>query len=296
MKCLYKPLGVSLVAVAGLLGPLSAGAANTDPLRICAAADELPFSKSDGSGFENEIAKIVADGMGREAEFVYADEPGIYLVPKYLKKDKCDVITGVDADDPRVATTEPYYRSSYVFVYPQGENVEVDSWDSADLQKMTRFAISPYSPVEPKLRDMNKWDDNLNYMYSLIGFKSRRNEYVRYAPEKLLGEVIDGEADIAIVWGPEVARYVQQAQQPLTMKRVPDTTTRRGEDLKFSYAQAMAVRPDDTELLDALNTALDEKHAEIRTVLKTEGMPLMNIDDNSDPRDSDAQNNTGAAS
>lgn len=296
MKSLFKPLGVSLMAATGLLASMSAAGANTDPLRICAAADELPFSKKDGSGFENEIAKIVADEMGREAKFVYADEPGIYLVPNYLKKDKCDVITAVDADDPRVATTEPYYRSSYVFVYTQDQDIEIDGWDSPDLQQMTRFAVSPYSPVEPKLRDMNKWDDNLNYMYSLIGFKSRRNEYVRYAPEKLLGEVVDGNADVAILWGPEVARYVEEADQPLAMKQVPDTTTRRGEDLKFSYMQAMAVREDDTELRDALNTALQKKRDEIEAVLKDEGMPLLDIEDTSRADTSTADNDTGATS
>ena len=278
MKALTKPLGAGLVAVTCLIGPSWAHAANSEPLRICAAADELPFSKQGGDGFENEIAKIVADGMDRDARFVYVDEPGIYLVPNYLKKDKCDVITGVDADDPRVATTDPYYRSSYVFVYPSNEDIEIDSWDSPDLKQMTRFAISPYSPVEPKLRDMNKWDDNLNYMYSLIGFKSRRNEYVRYDPQTLLGEVVDGNADVAILWAPEVARYVQASDQPLAMEPVPDTTTRRGEARRFSYAQAMAVREDETELRDALNQALKKKHDQIRAVLEDEGIPLNDLD------------------
>lgn len=289
MKALFKPLGTSLVAAVCLIGPSWASADSGEPLRICAAADELPFSKKGGDGFENEIAKIVADGMNRKAEFVYVDEPGIYLVPNHLKKNDCDVITGVDADDPRVATTEPYYRSSYVFVYPKNKDVSVDSWDSPDLEQMTRFAISPYSPVEPKLRDMNKWDDNLNYMYSLIGFKSRRNEYVRYDPQTLLGEVVDGEADIAILWAPEAARYVQASDQPLAMNPVPDTSTRRGEELRFSYSQAMAVREDDTELRDALNKALEQKHDEIRAVLEDEGIPLRDLDDNSQTASGEAQ-------
>ena len=59
MKALTKPLGAGLVAVTCLIGPSWAHAANSEPLRICAAADELPFSKQGGDGFENEIAKIV---------------------------------------------------------------------------------------------------------------------------------------------------------------------------------------------------------------------------------------------
>jgi mxaJ protein len=266
---------LSLAAASAIVVTASAQVSAAEPLRICAAKNELPFSASDGSGFENHIARIVADEMGREAEFVWADDPGIYLVPNYLKEDKCDVITGVDSGDPRVATTEAYYRSSYVFIYPADEDVTVTDWDSPDLAKMTRFAVSPYSPVEPKLRDMNKWDDNLNYMYSLIGFKSRRNEYVRYDPEKMISEVVDGEADIAILWGPEAARYVEASDEPLTMNSVPDTRTRRDEMLEFSYAQAMATRSDDTELRDALDKALKARRDEIQAVLEEEGFPLL---------------------
>jgi len=274
MTATGKSLILAVTAAAGLAGA-TGNAVAAEPLRICAAKNELPFSASDGSGFENKIAKIVADDMGREAEFVYVDDPGIYLVPNYLNKDECDVITGVDADDNRVATTKPYYRSSYVFIYPESGEVTVTDWDSADLAKMTRFAISPYSPVEPKLRDMEKWDDNLNYMYSLIGFKSRRNEYVRYDPETMISEVVSGDADIAILWGPEAARAVDAADKPLVMKVVPDTTTRRDEELRFSYSQAMATRSDDTELRDALDKALTARHDEIQSVLQEEGVPLL---------------------
>ncbi|MES1942054.1 protein MxaJ [Salinisphaera sp. T5B8] len=269
---------LSLAAVSAIVVTASAQVSAAEPLRICAAKNELPFSASDGSGFENRIAEIVAKEMGREAEFVWADDPGIYLVPNYLNQDKCDVITGVDAGDPRVATTEAYYRSSYVFIYPENDGVTVTDWDSPDLARMTRFAVSPYSPVEPKLRDMNKWDDNLNYMYSLIGFKSRRNEYVRYDPEKMISEVVDGEADIAILWGPEAARYVEASDEPLTMNIVPDTRTRRDETLEFSYGQSMATREDDTQLRDALEQALQSGRDEIHAVLVDEGFPLLDQD------------------
>jgi mxaJ protein len=33
-------------------------------LRVCADPDNLPLSHADGSGFENRIARLVADEMG----------------------------------------------------------------------------------------------------------------------------------------------------------------------------------------------------------------------------------------
>ena len=68
---------LSLAAASAIVVTASAQVFAAEPLRICAAKNELPFSASDGSGFENHIARIVADEMGREAEFVWADDPGI---------------------------------------------------------------------------------------------------------------------------------------------------------------------------------------------------------------------------
>ncbi|MFA9462194.1 methanol oxidation system protein MoxJ [Thiohalorhabdus methylotrophus] len=247
-----------------------------ETLRVCAAKDELPYSSAEKNGFENEIAEIVADAMNRELKFVWADRPGIYLVPEFLRKDKCDVVMGLDSDDPRVATTQPYYRSSYVFVYPADAGVEVKDWESGDLADMTRFAVTPYSPVEAKLREMGKWRNNLNYMFSLIGYASRRNEYVRYDPQRMISEVASGKADIAIVWGPKAARYVKQASRELTMNVVPDTRTSDGP-VVFHYAQSMGTRKEDKALRDALNQAIEARYDKIRSVLKDEGFPLLGV-------------------
>ena len=59
-------------------------------LRICAAANEAPYSMSNGTGFENRIAEAVAKAMGRKADFVWSDRPAIYLVRDQLDPKKCD--------------------------------------------------------------------------------------------------------------------------------------------------------------------------------------------------------------
>ena len=40
--------------------------AANDTLRVCAAQDELPYSNSNKEGFENRIAEVVAEAMGRQ--------------------------------------------------------------------------------------------------------------------------------------------------------------------------------------------------------------------------------------
>jgi mxaJ protein len=126
------------------------------------------------------------------------------------------------------------------------------------------------------LREIDKYEGNFNYTMSLIGFKSRRNQYVRYAPDLLVSEVVSGKADIAHIWAPEAARYVNSASTPLKMvvsEEIADTGD--GEGVKQHYEQAIAVRTDDTALLAEINTALKKADSEIKTVLKKEGVPLL---------------------
>src|SRR5688500_4769863 len=85
-------------------------------LRVCADPDNLPYSRADESGFENRIARVVADEL--KAELVYAWHPQQRaFVRKTIAAKLCDVWMGVPSDLERVLTTKPYYRSTYVFVF-----------------------------------------------------------------------------------------------------------------------------------------------------------------------------------
>lgn len=257
-----------------MLGATSANAA-AEPLRVCAAEDEMPYSNQSLNGFENDIARLIGEEMDREVEFVWSDRAAIFLVQDLLKPKKCDVIMGLDAGDPRVLTSEPYYRSSYVFIYRKDSGFSITNWDSPDLQKIDNFAITPGSPAETMLRQIGKYEPNLNYIFSLIGYKSRRNEYVRYEPSMLIDEVVQGNAGVAVIWGPEAGRYVQEADAELEMVPVPDQTIENGETVRFSYPQSLAVREGEEQLMQRLNKALAAVKPDIHQILRAEGIPLL---------------------
>lgn len=266
---------LSMVVATGLL--LSANAqANNETLRVCAANNEMPYSNQQEQGFENDIAKVLAKKMDRDLEYVWSDKAAIFLVTEKLLKNKCDVVMGVDSDDPRVATSDPYYKSGYAFIYPADKGLDIKNWQSKDLQDMTKFAIVPGSPSEVMLREIDKYEGNFNYIMSIIGFKSRRNQYVRYAPDKMVSEVVTGKADIAHLWAPEAARYVRNASIPLKMVMSEEfAPTHDGEGIKQHFEQSIAVREGDTTLLKEINTALQEADSEIKAILNKEGVPLL---------------------
>lgn len=251
-------------------------AADSSILRICAASDELPMSKKDGSGFENKIAVALAEAMGRTPKFVWYDKPSIYLVRDQLKKMACDVVIGVDTGDPRVATSKPYYRASYVFVTRKNSNFDLSKgWESPDLTKAGKIGFTPSSPAQVMMEKMGLYQDNLNYMYSLVNFKNRRNQFIRVPAQRMVNEVADETADLAVNFAPEVARYVKE-NDSLELVVIPDNNQRSdGESVPHHFDQSLAVREDADALLKELNTALDKAAPKIQDILKSEGIPLL---------------------
>jgi mxaJ protein len=272
-----KTFKAALSLLIGTSIMLSGSASASDKtLRVCAAADELPYSNKNSEGFENKLAEILAEEMDRDLEYVWSDKAAIFLVTEKLLKNECDVVMGVDKDDPRVATSIPYYKSGYAFIYPTGKGLDIKTWKSPDLKAMTKFAVVPGSPSEVMLRELDKYEGNFNYLMSLIGFKSRRNQYVRYKPDLLISEVASGKADIAHIWAPEAARYVKSSPVPLEMVVSEEIAeTHDGEGVLQHYDQSIAVRSEDTDLLAEINTALEKADSKIKAVLKQEGVPLL---------------------
>ena len=254
-----------------------AAAQPADPsvLRVCASEVEQPYSSRDGQGFENKIAQVIAQAMGRKAKFVWTDKPAIYLVRDQLDKNNCDVVIGLDTGDPRVLTSKPYYRAPYVFVVRKDSPLDITSWDSPDLRKSKGIGLSQDSPAQVMLEKLGLFNANFNYMKSLTGFKSKRNQYVRVPPERMVSDVVDGKSTVAAVFAPEIARYVKQRGDTLKLVVIPDNATRGdGQHVPFHFDQSFGVRKDDKQLLADVNAALEKARPEIENILKEEGIPL----------------------
>ncbi|MGD9544872.1 MAG: methanol oxidation system protein MoxJ [Methylocystis sp.] len=260
--------------------PTAEQAPPPDPntLRICAAKNQPPLSMEDGSGLENRIGVALADAMKRKAQFVWSQRPAIYLVRDSLDKNLCDVIIGLDAGDPRVATSKPYYRTGYVFVSRADRGLDIASWSDPRLKKLGHIVVAFGSPGETLLKDMGQYEDNMAYLYSLVNFKSPRNQYTQIDPGRMVGEVISGAADIAVGFAPDVARYVKGSATPLRMTLIEDDAVKSsGENVPQRFDQSIAVRRDDKALLAEVDKALVAARPKIDEILKAEGVPLLPV-------------------
>lgn len=247
----------------------------SDTLRICASEKEAPFSVADGSGFENRIGAALAAAMDRKAEFVWTKKNAIYLVRDSLEKQTCDVVLGVDTDDPRLLTSAPYYRTGYAFVSETKDNFNGTRWQDIDSPGVKRISTRLHSPAETILKYAGKYEDNLAYLYSLVNFESRRNQYSEVPPQRIVSE-LQGEADLAIAFAPEVARYVKASNGGLKLTLISNALEQQnGVTLALQYDQSVGVRKGDEALLAAVNDGLSKAAPAIQAILDDEGIPLL---------------------
>lgn len=259
-----------------LLLTVGLSTATAADLRVCASESEAPFSMRDESGFENRVARIVADAMDRKLVTVWAPKPAIYLVRDFLDQNKCDVVMGLDTGDERVLTTKPYYRTGYVLVTRTDRHITAKGWSDPQFQQLHTIAVKFNSPGETILRQTGKYENTAVYLFSLVGFKSPRNQYVQVPGDRLIQEVIEGRADGAIAFAPEVARYVKASSVPLTMTILAEPLVLAdGNKETLQYDQSMGVRKDDPQLKAALDAAIDKAGTQLRQPLETEGIPLL---------------------
>ncbi|KNY19099.1 methanol oxidation system protein MoxJ [Methylobacterium sp. ARG-1] len=255
----------------------AAAAPKPDPsiLRICASEKQPPLSMRDGSGLENRVAVAVAEAMGKKPVFVWLAKPAIYLVRDGLEKRTCDVVVGLDSDDPRVLTTKPYYRSGYVFITRADKDLDVKSWSDPRLKTVDHMVVPLGSPGEAMLKDIGRYEEDMAYLYSLVGFRAPRNQYTQIDPARIVSEVANDKADVGVAFGPDVARYVKESAVPLRMTLVPnDTVSSDGRKMPQSFDQSMGVRRDDTALRDALDAAIAKAKPQIDAILKQDGVPV----------------------
>lgn len=265
-------------AVAALaLAAVSAGTAEAkDPLRVCASTKEAPYSEEGGTGFENRVAEVIAEGTGRPLEMVWINKEAIYLVRDGIDAGLCDVIVGTDTDDPRLLTTQPYYRTGYVLLTKKDTPPPSDRWEVIADPEFDTIAYRQYGPGDVLLKYAGKYENNLIYVMSLTNFEERRNKYTNVSPLKVVAEVANGSADLAIVFAPEAARYVKESTTPLTMTMISDSLTRaNGQVVPLQFNQSVGVVKSKPELRAEIDAALTNRKGEIEAILANEGIPTL---------------------
>ena len=258
-----------LLALA-LLGPgaHAADPAPADVLRVCADPDNLPYSHADGSGFEDRIARLLAQELGMQLQYAWLPNRRGF-VRKTMGAGLCDVMMGVPVGFERAQLTQPYYRSSYVWVQRADEGPPPAGFDDPRLKRLRiglqmigddmatsppGFALARHAPGA-----------------SVTGFPVPGE---KPAAQRMVEAVAARELDGALLWGPQAGYFAQRSPVTLRISRMPAPADLPSAQT-FEFAIALGVRRGVSGLRERLEQALQRRRADIRAILAEHGVPLV---------------------
>src|SRR5215510_4257404 len=131
-----RPYSRGFLMLLALLLACSSFAQEKKQFRVCADPENLPFSNRKLEGFENKIADLVAKEFGASPTYIWWGQRRGFIrntMFATLKEQRCDIVIGVPEGYDLVLPTKPYYRSTYVFVYPKGKGLQIRSLDDPIL-------------------------------------------------------------------------------------------------------------------------------------------------------------------
>jgi mxaJ protein len=251
-----------------LLTVLCSSAAPARELRVCADPNNLPFSNAAGEGFENRIVSLIAHDLGAAVHYVWwAQRRG--LLRNTLNSGECDVIAGIASDVGMVATTRPYYRSTYVFLQRAGANT-VQSFDDPRLANLT---------IGVQLIGDNGANTPPAHALARRGLTSNVRGYPVYgdyqddAPLAPITDAVGtGKIDLAVVWGPVAGYFAKREDPPLSV--TPVSPWLDGPQWPMAFDISMGTRQDN-ELRAELDRALEANQPAITAILHEYGVPLV---------------------
>jgi mxaJ protein len=264
--------GISVaLAFAAFADPAFAeDAAAHDTFRVCADPNNLPFSNQAGEGFENKLADLIAGALGEKVTYDWhAQRRG--FVRETLKAKQCDVVMGFPTKVDMLATTKPYYRSTYVFVSRADRHIDISSIKDSRLRSL-KIGVQVIgndganTPPSHALAQQGIIDNVVGY--TVYGDYDNPNP-----PARIVTAVEKGDIDIAAVWGPLAGYFAKRSPVPLTI--TPITETEQFKPLIFQYDIALGVRKGDHALKTKLDDLLVQKRPEIVALLQSYGIPML---------------------
>jgi mxaJ protein len=244
----------------------------TPALRVCADPNNLPFSDRAGRGFENKIARVIGAELGRPVEYTWwAQRRG--FVRNTLNAGACDLVVGVSAGVDMLATTKPYYTSTYVFVSRRDRHVNVRSFDDDELRRLRIGVqlIGDDGANTPPAHALARRGITRNVVgYMVFG------DYRQPNPAGDIMQAVErGAVDVAVVWGPLAGYFARRSPVPLEITPVSPRVDR--PDLPFVFDIAMGVRRRDTTFRREIERIIERRHSTIDSILAEYGVPRVDV-------------------
>ena len=259
---------LALIAAALLLG--SCSLVQPRKLTACADPNNLPFSNRAGQGFENKLAEMIASDLHAKLNYVWWAQRRGY-VRNTLGERACDFWPGIGSNVEMVATTRPYYRSTYMFVTRRSANLKGLTLDDPRLKHL-RIGVqmigndATNTPPAHALASRGIIGNVRGYM--LYGDYRRPNP-----PAAIIEAVEHGDVDVAMVWGPLAGYFA--ARSPVPLRLEPVTPWFADMEWPMQFDVSVGVQKDNQKLLKEIDQILGRRSGEIRKLLDSYHVPVV---------------------
>jgi len=236
--------------------------------RVCADPNNLPFSNTRGEGFENHLARMIARDRGASVQYTWwAQRRG--FVRNTLNARECDLVVGTVAGMEMLASTRPYYKSTYVFVSRRDRRLAIRSFDDSALRRLKigvqlvgdDFANTP--PVHALA--------NRGLRGNLVGYTVYGDYREPNPPARIIDAVVKGDVDVAVAWGPMAGYFAARSRVPLDV--VPVSPRIDLPFLPFVFDISMGVRYGDSTFRHQLDDFIERRRSSIDSLLAVYGVP-----------------------
>jgi mxaJ protein len=159
-------------------------------------------------------------------------------------------------------TTQPYYVSSYVFVFKKSKSYDIKSMDSTVLKRI-KIGFESDTPVENGLKMRGLVPAAMAFD---VGSDSGES------PASMLAALESGKIDVLITWQPAIGAFLKQ-HPDLEVVAVPNERA-LGAPEQYAFPMSMGVRQKDESLRKRLDDVIAKRQSELTAILKEHGVQL----------------------
>ncbi|MDP3306772.1 quinoprotein dehydrogenase-associated putative ABC transporter substrate-binding protein [Methylotenera sp.] len=240
-------------------------------LRICADPGNMPITSDKAEGFSNKIATIIAEGMGTHTSYFYRPYLERGLTRQTFDNNECDILMDMTADDDRMMTTIPIYRSTFVLAHRNDKGITIKSLDDPKLLNDYKVGVFQHSAIRTVLQE-HGINRNNTVVRTIAHDADLRPERQPHMDVQLM---IDGKLDVAAIWGPMAGWYKTMKNAPIEI--VPVNMMDDRTPMEFSLAIGM--RKNAKDLKASIEAVMLKEKDKIKKVLDEYGVPLVKCAD-----------------
>lgn len=240
------------------------------PLTACVDPANMPFSNREMQGINDKLAEVLAHAMHTTVSFYWMSYLGQNLVKRAFGTaaeplGHCDLLIGIPADYSGVLTTEPIYRSTYVFAYREDSGIHIGSLDDPALRKL-RVGVYETSALRQALAQ-HGIKNGLDILSISQGTDVDPKSQQWWQVERMA----QGKLDVVGVWGPFAGYVKAKKHAPIVLQ----PANLMANDVQLEFSMAIGVRETDVVLKYALDNALAASADKIQALLTSFGVPLV---------------------